>query len=165
MSGTHHKPAPHARGRRVTTCIAALIAGGCGGVVAALAQSAGFALVGLQSVAIGALVGLLLVGSTATLGLRRPRWLHALLAAVVALVIQHVWLYAAAMDQRQQAVAKQPAVELFRPGWADQSFLDYMRSEATPRAVALWTLDACLLTATAVVMVGYSGKSVSAGEE
>ncbi|MCO6044884.1 hypothetical protein NG895_13305 [Aeoliella sp. ICT_H6.2] len=135
---------------------AAVVAGGCVGVIAAMPQSAGVFLVGLQSLAAGALLSVLLVGTTAMLGSHRPRWPAALLASVVAVVVQHLWLYRSALAARKAAAARQPAVEMFRPGWTEQGFLEYMQSEATSHAILLWTLDACLLTVAAVAIVELS---------
>lgn len=137
---------------------AAIVAGLCAGVIAAMPQSAGVFLVGLQSLAAGALLSVLLVGSTAMFGIGHPRWPAALLASLVAVMVQHVWLYRSAMAARRAAEAREPVVEMFRPGWTEQGFFEYMQSEATTSAALLWTLDACLLTLAAVVIVELSGR-------
>ncbi len=113
---------------------------------------------GLQSLAAGAMLSVVLVGTAATLRCGRPRWPLARWAAVIAVVTQHVALYYTALHHRQRAAAEQPAVELFRPGWTDQSFFDFMASEATMRAIGLWTLDASLLAIAAVVIVELSAR-------
>lgn len=141
-----------------TNFAVAIAAGLCTGVIAALPQSSGMFLVGLQSLAAGALLSVLLVGGTAMFGTSRPRWPSALVAAAVAVVAQHVWLYRLAMARRQDAAAREPAVEMFRPGWTDQGFFEYMQSEATTSAMLLWALDACLLALAAVVIVELSSR-------
>jgi hypothetical protein len=130
--------------------------GVCVGVLAALPQSSGIALVGIQSLAAGALLSVILIGSAATFGAARPRWRSALVAALIAVAVQHVWLYRTALANRRTATSEQPAVELFRPGWSEQSPLEYFRAEATPSTVALWVFDACLLTGAAVAIVEYT---------
>lgn len=103
------------------------------------------------------LLGVLVLGAAHGLTLARVRWPAVLLAAVVAIFAQHYWLYASALEGRRDAVAREPAAELFRPGWSEQSFVEYMRNEATTEAIALWALDACLLTLAAVVIVEVGG--------
>ena len=128
------------------------------GVAGALLQAAEIARFGVQSLAVGAVLAVTLIGVAATIGLPRPRWRAALLASLVAVVTQHAWLYRTAMARRRDAIANQPAVEFFRPGWAEQTFVEYMQSAATTQTVALWALDACLLSAAAVVIVELSSR-------
>lgn len=158
MDDTESPPPKSAWQQSVLPLVAAVVTGLVTGMLAALPQSAGTFLVGLQSLAAGAMLSLMLVGSVAILSAGFPRWPMAVLASLVAVVTQHYWLYRAAIDHRQQAVAKQPAVELFRPGWSEQSFWQYFANEASRSSVALWALDAVLLTLAAVVIVEYSAR-------
>lgn len=132
---------------------AAVVSGASVGIAGGAVQASGISRVVLQPLATGGLVAIVLMGIATAVSLGSPRWPAALLAGVVAVLTVHVWLYGAAMENRQQQVAKQPAVELFRPGWADQSFWDFMRSEASDAQLAYWILDACLLVGITVVMV------------
>lgn len=145
--------------------VAVVAVGMCVGIGSGGLQAAGVALVGLQSLAAGVLVGLLLIGGAAAGGFVKPRWPAAVIAALAAVMTQHVWLYRVAMEARREAAADQPAVELFRPGWTEQSFVEFMQSEATTQTLVLWSVDACLLVLAAVVMVELSGKwQVASGE-
>lgn len=132
---------------------AALVSGAAAGSVTAMIQSRGVFLVGLQSLGIGLFMGLLLLGMSAVHARRLPRWPVALLAGIIAVVVEHVCLYRFALAGRRDAVARKPAVEFFRPGWSEQSFWSYFAEEATMQAVLWWTLDAVLLVAAAVVIV------------
>jgi hypothetical protein len=143
----------------------AAVSGVTVGIIAALPQSSGWFLVGLQSLAAGAMLSVLLVGTAATFRCGRPRWPLALAAATVAVVAQHVALYYTALHHRERAYVKEPAVELFRPGWTDPSFLEYMATEATTTAMLLWTLDACLLALAAVVIVEVSARERTSGSD
>jgi hypothetical protein len=138
---------------RFAFVVAAVVSGSVIGLGAALVQSRGVFLVGLQSLAAGAMLSVLLIGTAAILTAHKPRWLVALLAGLVAVVVQHVWLYRLALAGRRDAVAKKPAVEFFRPGWSEQSIWSYFAEEATAQAVLWWTLDAVLLVGAAVVIV------------
>ncbi|WP_442481760.1 hypothetical protein [Aeoliella sp. SH292] len=143
---------------RFAFVVAAVVSGSVIGLGAALVQSRGVFLVGLQSLAAGAMLSVLLVGTSALLTSRKPRWPVALLAGVVAVLVQHVWLYRFALAGRRDAVAKKPAVEFFRPGWSEQSIWSYFAEEATAQALLMWTLDAVLLVGAAVVIVELASK-------
>jgi hypothetical protein len=138
--------------------VAAVVSGSVIGLGASLVQSRGVFLVGLQSLAAGALLSVLLVGIAAMLTAHKPRWPVAVFAGVVAVLVQHVWLYRLALAGRRDAVAKKPAVEFFRPGWSEQSFWSYFAEEATAKALMWWTLDAVLLVGAAVVIVELASK-------
>lgn len=138
-----------------------MLVGFVSGVASGALHAAGISLVAIQSLAVGAVVGVALVGLAATARLTRPRWWMALLAAMVAIATQHWWIHKQVMAGRQAAIDKQPAAALFKPDWAEQSFAEYIQSEATPRAIGLWALDACLLAAAAVGIVEVGRKTAA----
>lgn len=138
--------------------IASVVSGVSVGVAGGALQIAGVSPWVLYSLAAGGLVAIVLIGISATASLGSPRWPAAVLAAVLVVATQHVWLYRAALENRKREAAEKPAVELFRPGQTEQSFVTYMRSEANAKSIALWTLDACLLVAAAVVIVEGSAR-------
>lgn len=144
--------------RALVRGLAAVVCGLVLGTLAALPQAFGVFLVGIQSLAAGAALGVLLIGSVAIVSSGLPRWPSAVLAACVAIAVQHYSLYWMTIQKRQQAAIEQPAIELFRPGWSEQSFWQFMASEANTRSVALWVLDADLLAVAAVVIVEYNAR-------
>lgn len=145
---------------KVAAFSAVIAAGICVGVICGSLQASGVALVAIQSLAAGVMLGVLLVGVAATTHRVPPSWRSALLAALVAVLTQHLWLHSAAMEVRQKAIAEQPAAELFRPGWSQESFFTYMQSETTPQTASLWMLDACLLATGAVIIVEWSSRTL-----
>lgn len=132
----------------------AVVVGVCMGIASGALHASGVSLLVLQPVATGVLVGILLIGGTATLQLSPPSRLVTLLAGAVAVATQHVWIHREVMAGRRDAIAKQPGAELFKPGWSEQSLWAYLRHEADLLTASLWALDACLLIAAAVVIVG-----------
>ncbi len=145
--------------------LVAIVGGIVGGITAGAFHRVGISFVGLTPLGVGVGVGVLVVGGMSILSLGHPSWRLAFVAAVLAIVVQHWWLYVAVMDNREKQAAKQPAVELFRPGWSNESFLEYMWAEATTQTVMLWTLDACLLAVATVVIVEVGGKLRAASGE
>ena len=151
-------PASAGRAHLALRLLTTMVSGLAAGMIAAWPQSSGVFPVGIGSLAAGAILAVLLVGSMAILSLGVPRWPAALLASAAAVASQHYSLYVAAMRVLQKAVAAQPAAEVFRPGWAEQSFWQFMQREATPEMAAYWLLDAGLLAAAAVVIVEYNAR-------
>lgn len=135
------------------------LAGGIVGVAAGAIQQAGVSLLVLQSLAAGAGLGVLLVGMATLVSAKPPRWTAAVLASSLAIVVQHVWLYTADMAQREATLRKQPAVALFKPGWADESLVTFLSQQATPTNLALWGLDACLLLLGGIVIVEWGART------
>ena len=131
-------------------------------------QQGGYSLLVVQSLAVGGIVAVMLLGAGGILQ-GKPPWWSALLAAIATVVVQHLWLYRAAMAARRAAVAESPAVELFKPGWSEQGLFSYLWEHGQqpngahwelaewPNAV-LWGLDACLLILAAVAIVGWVGR-------
>lgn len=136
----------------------ATLAGGIVGVAAGAIQQAGVSLLVLQSLAAGGGLGVLLVGM-GELASAKPRWPAAVVASGLAIVLQHLWLYSADMAQREATLRKQPAVGLFKPGWAEESLLTFLSQHATPTNLALWGLDACLLTVGGIVIVEWGART------
>jgi len=141
--------------------VTALLVGLAVGIASGALHAAGISLIAIQSLAVGAVVGVALVGIAATARLARPTWRAAILAAAVAIATQHLWIHRQVMAGRRAAIDKEPAAAMFRPGWSEQSFGQYLQSEATPQAIGLWVLDACLLTAAAVGIVEVGRKTVA----
>lgn len=136
--------------------VVAIVTGMCVGTASGAIQQTGFAPVGILSLAVGTLLGLVLVGAGGVLNLPRPRWGGIALAVAAAVVSQHLWLYRAAMIAREKATRSQPAVELFKPGWTQESILQYFYSQASVTTVSLWLLDACLLGLATAIIVNWS---------
>ena len=136
--------------------VAALVVGVVTGILAAQVQTSGTFRVGIQSLAAGAVLSVMLVGTLSMFHSSRPRWPVALLASMLAIVAQHYWLFRLVMKARETELALKPAGGLFRPDWANLSFLGYMQAEANGANLLWWGLDACLLTLAAVVIVEMS---------
>ncbi|QDU57956.1 hypothetical protein [Aeoliella mucimassa] len=158
-------PSPRASIKWPLQLAAAVLVGALVGMLAAMPQVAGYFRVGVQSLLAGLVLGVMLIGVLTMARAARIHWITPLLAAIVAVFAEHYWLYLTALRLRREALAKQPAAGLFRPGWAEEGFFSYMSSEATSTALMWWSLDACLLAAAAVGIVVLSNYWQSTSDE
>jgi hypothetical protein len=122
--------------------------------VAAVIHSAVQAPVGSVSVGVGITLGLVLGALAAWLRVVGGRHLliGTLMLALLTAAAQHAWLYARFRQQWHAARTSSPEVAMFRPE-APWSPREYFARELTPRATALWVIDAAILIAAAVVTV------------
>jgi hypothetical protein len=142
------------------------VAAGAGlatGVVSGALQQAGHSLWLLQPLGFGVALAMVFMGASAVVQRAAPLW-SVVAAGLLAVAVQHVWLYRAELQAREQAVEKQAMVELFKPGWSDEGFFTYfadygMRPNGAnwvgrdwPNFV-LWGIDACLLVGAAMAIV------------
>lgn len=144
-------------------CGIATVAGLAVGVVSGALQQAGQSLWLLQPLGLGVAIAIVFIGAGAIRRRTIPLW-SVMVAGLVAVAIQHVWLYRAELRAREQAVEKQAMVELFKPGWSQEGFFSYFVDYGTrpnganwvgkdwPNFV-LWGIDACLLVGAAVAIV------------
>jgi hypothetical protein len=122
--------------------------------IASTLHSAGFAPIGLVSIAVGLALGTALSLLAAMLRIA-GRWhliTGTLFLALVTALAQHAWLYVDFRRQWQEARAKSPEVAMFRPEtpWSPSQ---YFARELTIESMALWTLDAALIAASAIGVV------------
>jgi hypothetical protein len=141
----------------------ATITGVVVGMVSGALQQAGHSLWLLQPLALGGALAIALVGGGALLQKLPPRW-SVMVAGLIAVATQHLWLYRAELAARRKAVNEQAMIELFKPGWSEEGFFSYIREYgARPNGAnwvggewpnfVLWGIDACLLVASAMAIV------------
>jgi hypothetical protein len=127
----------------------------------AVLHAAGRAPIGLISISLGVVLGAL-IGSIAATGHNGRRGpvavgrrviLAAVTLSVITILAQHAFLYLEFRRQWHEAREKSPHAALFRSEEfeddAPLSPADYFRHEATPRRIALWCIDATLITLSA----------------
>jgi hypothetical protein len=141
----------------------AMVAGLAVGIVSGALQQSGQSLWLLQPIGLGVALAMVFIGASAVRQRVAPLW-SVVVAGLVAVAIQHVWLYRAELQARQQAVAKQAIVEMFKPGWSNEGFFSYfVEYGARPNGAnwvgrdwpnfVLWGIDACLLVGATVTIV------------
>jgi hypothetical protein len=119
--------------------------------LAAMVHASGRAPVGLTSIAIGTMLGAILPAIAATLRVagRKRLIAGATLLSLVTVLAQHAWLYRDFRRQWHKAWVDSPQVAMFRPE-APWSPAEYFTRELTIQNALLWTIDAALITASAV---------------
>ncbi len=119
--------------------------------IGAMIHRLGHAPIGLVSVGVGLVLGASLAKIAARLRIAGSRRLlaGAMVLALVAVFVQHTWLYLDFRRQWHEARNNSPQVAMFRSEspWSPR---EYLAHEATPRQVTLWCVDAALITAAAV---------------
>jgi hypothetical protein len=133
-----------------------------GGIAAAIAiawlaaqvQLTGHAPLGIVSLGVGLALGATLValGSLADVCCRKRLILGTLLFSILTVATQHAWMYRDFHRQWHAAQTANPQVAMFRPGepWSPR---EYFAREATASRIALWTVDAAAIVATATSMI------------
>jgi len=121
------------------------------GGLAATIHLAGFAPVGVLPLGVGLALGAILTGLAAVTRVTCGKRLivGAALLAIVAALAEHAWLYRDFRRQWHEARAKSPHIAMFRPE-TPWSPAEYFAHEASPGRVALWCVDAALVTAATV---------------
>ena len=131
--------------------LAGIAAGAVIGWVAAMCHLGGWAPIGLVSLGVGLALGYVLSKLAAAVSVCCPKRLAvgAVTFALVAVLVEHTWLYHDFRRQWQEARAVEPQVALFRPAepWSPA---EYLEREMSPGRAALWCVDAALIVAAAV---------------
>jgi ABC-type uncharacterized transport system permease subunit len=119
--------------------------------VGAMIHRSGHAPVGLVSLVVGAGLGAALCTIAAMLRIAGSQRLIicTIVLALVTVIAQHTWLYLDFRRQWHEARSNSPQVAMFRSE-SPWSPAEYLAHEATPRRVALWCVDAALVTSAAV---------------
>jgi len=140
--------------------LAGVAVAGAVGWLAATCHLLGFAPVGLISLVVGAVLGVFLSGLAAMLRVADDRTLllGTAIFALVAVILQHAFLYRDFRRQWTEARMNQPQIALFRPEepWSPR---EYVAREATPARVTLWATDAVLVVGAAVGVVSVGMRS------
>jgi hypothetical protein len=121
------------------------------GWLAASIHATGHAPVGIISLGVGVTLGVALGWLAALL---HVSWQRRLIFGTIAIAIftvlaEHAWLYADFRRQWHDARLRSPQVAMFRQE-SPWSPAEYFAHESTPQQVALWSLDAALITLSAV---------------
>jgi hypothetical protein len=118
--------------------------------LAAFIHRSGHAPLGLTSAGVG--FALATVAATLRLGDRRRVLIGTFVLAAIVVIAQHAWLYENFRREWREARQNSPQAAMFRDEspWTPW---EYMKHEATPRRVALWCIDAVLITVSAVTTV------------
>jgi hypothetical protein len=121
------------------------------GWIAARCHASGLAPVGLVSLAAGLTLGFALAKLAAATGMtvsKRLLWTAAVFA-LVAVFVEHAWLYWDFRRQWREARAANPQVALFREEepWTPA---EYLWREVSTARIALWGVDAALIVAGTV---------------
>jgi hypothetical protein len=121
------------------------------GWCAAQMQLASLSPVVLLPLAAGFALGVVLTGLAAITRLtaRRQLLIGAALLSILAVLAEHAWLYHDFRRQWQEARGKSPQVAMFRPE-TPWSPAEYLAREASPSRMALWCVDAALVTVATV---------------
>ena len=131
-----------------------IAAGAAVGWIAARCHATGIAPVGLVSLAAGLTLGYALSKLAAVTGMTVSKRLLAGVAifALVAVFVEHTWLYWDFRRQWQEARAVNPQVALFREvePWTPA---EYLWREVSTARIGLWCVDAALIVAGAVGVV------------
>ena len=131
-----------------------IVAGAAIGWFAAKCHQSGIAPVGLVSLGVGLALGFVLAKLAASTGItcRKRLAVGAVVFALVAVFVEHTWLYRDFRRQWDDARAMNPQVALFRPAepWSPA---EYFRRETSSGQIALWCVDAALIVAGAVSVV------------
>jgi hypothetical protein len=132
-----------------------LAAVGVGGLAAAF-NLADIAPVGILSICIGITLGASLIGLAAVVRVigGKRLILGAIVLAIVAVLAEHAWLYLEFRREWHQGRAESPHIAMFRPEipWSPAQ---YFAHEASANHVALWCVDAALLTAATAGTVAF----------
>jgi hypothetical protein len=104
--------------------------------------------VGLVSLVVGIALGATISGIAAT---HRLVWgwrliLGSVVLSIVTILAEHAWLYLEFRQQWHTERTRSAAVAMFRPE-APLSPAEYFAREATPPQLALWCVDAAIITA------------------
>ena len=131
-----------------------IVAGAAIGWIAAKCHQSGMAPVGLVSLGVGLALGFVLAKLAASTGITCPKRLAvgAVVFALVAVFVEHTWLYHDFRRQWQDARDNNAQVALFRPAepWSPA---EYFRHEIASGRSTLWWVDAALVVAGAVSVV------------
>jgi hypothetical protein len=140
--------------------LGAVLTGAVSGWAAATLHLSGWAPVGLASVGVGLVLGVVLLRLAAmtSVTLLRPLVAGAIISALVAVLVEHAWLYHDFRRQWQDARAREPQVALFRPAepWSPAR---YFRHELSPGRATLWCVDAALIVLASVGTVSLGRKA------
>jgi hypothetical protein len=117
---------------------------------AAMIHRSGHAPLGLVSLGVGIALGAALRSIAATLRVagQRPLMVTTLVLALLTVITQHAWLYAHFRREWQAGRENSPQIKLFRDE-SPWSPWQYIAHEATPQRIALWCVDAALITTSA----------------
>lgn len=131
-----------------------IAAGAAVGWIAARCHASGIAPVGLVSLAAGLALGYALSKLAAATGMKVSKRLLVGVAAfaLVAVFVEHTWLYWDFRRQWEEARAVNPQVALFREAepWTPA---EYLWREVSTARIGLWCVDAALIIAGAVGVV------------
>jgi hypothetical protein len=142
------------RQRRLNTFlwyVSGIAAAGTVGWLASFFHASGRAPVGLISLVVGSSLGFTLTGLAAGLEIAGTRRLliGTVVFAILTILAEHTWLYLDFRRQWRESRARNPQVAMFRPE-EPLSPSEYFAHEWSPHTAALWTLDAALITGSAV---------------
>jgi hypothetical protein len=122
------------------------------GWLASLIHASGHAPIGLVSLAVGVLLGAILAKLAASQEITSQRRLviGSVVFAIVTTLAEHTWLYVDFCRQWKASREKSPQVAMFRPE-TPPSPREYVANEWSPQTAAIWSLDAALIVASAVL--------------
>jgi hypothetical protein len=135
------------------------------GWLAALANLAGYAPIGILSVGTGAVLGACLGALAAAQRIAPGRGLimGTLLVATLAVASEHYLLYRDFRQQWRAARAKSPQVALFRPE-TPWSPIEYLQHELTSGRAVIWLVEACVILIAALVSAIVVHSKLSPGD-